>query len=483
MTATRVVIAGGGIAGLSIARALTRQLPDADVVVLEGRDRVGGNIRSDRVNGYLCEAGPDGFLDNAPATLALVEEIGLADALLPSRDAARRRFVFRGGRLHEVPLSPLAFLRSGILSAAGKLRVAAEPFSSRGPARDETIHEFAERHIGREAADVLIGSMVSGIFAGDARQLSLRACFPKMAEMEAAHRSLFRAMLAKRASARKGNGVGAPAGKLHSFTDGMEELPRALAASLGRRVRVGTRVIALSPRRGYQPGQFPREVGARAFTVRAGGQSIEADAVVLAGPAPDSAELVRPFDATLADLLAKVPSAPLAVVSLGYDEGAIVRERGPLDGFGFLVPREEGPRILGALWESSIYPNRAPAGKALIRVMIGGATDPESIALDDNELVDCVRRDLARTMNLLTAPEFVRVVRHRRGIPQYTVGHRNRLARIDARLSACPGLFVAGNSYRGVSINACIEDAPTVAARVADHVSRIAKIEDYSHAV
>lgn len=479
---TRVVITGAGIAGLSVARELAQQLPETEIVVLEGRDRVGGNIRSETVNGYLCESGPDGFLDNAPATLALVDAIGLRPALLPSSDTARRRFIFRRGRLREVPLSPGAFLTSDILSVAGRLRIAAEPFSSRGPARDETIHDFAARHVGREAADVLIGSMVSGIFAGDARQLSLRSCFPKMADMEEAHRSLFRAMLARRASIRKGNGVGAPAGTLHSFIGGMEQLPRALAASLGRRVRLESRVIALSPRRGYQPGQFPREVGARAFTVRAGGESIEADAVVLAGPASDTAELVRPFDTPLGDLLAKVPSAPLAVVCLGYDEASVVREHGPLDGFGFLVPREQGPRILGALWESSIYSNRAPAGKALIRAMIGGATDPSAIGLDDAELVACVRRDLAQTMNLHAAPEFVRIVRHRRGIPQYTVGHSGRLARIETLLSAYPGLFVAGNSYRGVSINACIEDAPAVASRVADHLKKVAKIEEYSHA-
>lgn len=478
----RVVITGAGIAGLSIARELLRQAPDAEVLVLEGRDRVGGNVRSDFVNGYLCESGPDGFLDNAPATLALVDSIGLTPALLPSRDAARRRFIFRDGRLHEVPRSPGAFLKSRILSLPGKLRIAAEPFASRGPAHDETIHDFAERHIGPEAADVLVGSMVLGIFAGDARQLSLRACFPKMAVMEAAHRSVFRAMLARRADLRKGNGVGAPAGKLHSFGGGMEQLPRALAASLGSRVRLDSRVIALSRRQGYEPGQFPREVGARAFTVRAGGESIEADAVVLAGPSSDSADLVRPFDTALGELLSKVPSGPLAVICLGFDETAVVRDRGPLNGFGFLVPREQGPRILGVLWESSIYPHRAPEGKALIRVMIGGAADPAAIQLDDAELVDCVRRDLARTMNLRATPEFVRIVRHRRGIPQYTVGHHTRLSRIDTLLSEHPGLFVAGNSYRGVSINACVEDALLVAARVADHLSKVAKIEDYVHA-
>ena len=213
---TRVAIVGGGIAGLATAHALRTQAPDAEVIVLEAGDRVGGHIRSESIDGYLCEAGPDGFLDNAPSTLAFVDELGLASRLMPSRDEARRRFIFRGGRLHEVPLSPAAFVASGLLSLPGKLRVFAEPLSARAPRHDETILAFAERHMGREAAHVLVGSMVSGIFAGDASQLSLRACFPKMHDMDAEYGSLVRAMLAKRRERRQSNGMGAPAGRLTS---------------------------------------------------------------------------------------------------------------------------------------------------------------------------------------------------------------------------------------------------------------------------
>src|SRR6187399_3326834 len=195
---TRVVVVGGGIAGLATAHALRTQAPDAEIVLLEGTDRVGGNIRTENVAGYVCESGPDGFLDNAPATLAFVDALGLAPRVMPSRDEARRRYIFRAGRLHEVPMSPAAFLGTGLLSLAAKLRVAAEPFSARAPRHDESILHFAERHLGREAAHVLVGSMVSGVFAGDASQLSLRSCFPKMFEMDAAYGSLVRAMIAKR---------------------------------------------------------------------------------------------------------------------------------------------------------------------------------------------------------------------------------------------------------------------------------------------
>jgi oxygen-dependent protoporphyrinogen oxidase len=465
---TRVVIAGGGIAGLSIAHALVHAAPETDVIVLEARARPGGNIRSERIDGYLCEAGPDGFLDSAPATLALIDAVGLRSRLLRSRDEARRRFIYRAGRLHEVPPSAGAFLKSGLLSTKGKARLLWEPLARRRPEGDESIHEFAARRLGPEAARVMIDPMVSGIFAGDARALSLRACFPKMWHMETAHGGLFRAMLARRRRGGRAGTPGAPAGTLTSFTDGMEDLVRGLLDSLGERVRTATPLTALRERTRTVAG--PRRVGARAFSVIAGDEPIEADAIVLAGPSVDSAEVVRPFDPALASALAAISGAPLAVVCLGYDAAALAADRGPLDGFGFLAPRGEGVRILGALWETSIYDGRAPAGRALLRVMIGGATDPDAVELDESRLLARARTDLGRTMGIRIGPEFVHIVRHRRGIPQYTIGHDARVAEIETMLRRHPGLFVAGNSYRTPSINACIEAAAPLAAGIVEHL-------------
>jgi len=474
----RVVIVGGGIAGLAAARAIRAQVPAAEVVVLERSDRPGGNIRSDRIDGYLCESGPDGFLDNAPATLEFVEDLGLSPQLLPSRDEARRRYVFRRHELHEVPVSPGRFLTSRLLSPAGKLRVLTEPLAERAPRHDESILHFAERHIGREAAQVLVGSMVSGIFAGDASHLSLRACFPKMHEMDAQYGSLVRAMLAKRREKRSANGMGAPAGRLTSFTGGMEDLVRAAVSSLGRSVKTGRRVVSLRHRSAGQRG--PHVIGARAFSLECEGGRIEADAVVLAGPAHESANLIRSSSPAIAALLSAIETAPIAVVCLGFDAAALAADRGPLDGFGFLVPRGEGPRILGALWETSIYEHRASPGKALLRVMIGGALDPHAVELSDAHLLRVVRDDLQRTMRLRIAPEFVHLVRHPRGIPQYTIGHLARLERIEAALTTHPGLFLAGNSYRGVSVNACIEDARRISTLVAGHLAANERSGDYA---
>jgi oxygen-dependent protoporphyrinogen oxidase len=448
----RVTVVGAGIAGLAVAHALRRRAPDAEVTVLEAAPRPGGNIRSERIDGYLLEWGPNGFLDSVPETLAFARELGLAERVHRSDDRARRRLIFRDGRLHVLPGGPAGFLRSGLLSWPGKLRIAGEPFASSRPAGDETIHQFASRRIGREAADVLVGSMVSGVFAGDPRALSLRACFPKMWQMETDHGGLFRALFAKvrEKRVRRGDAVGSPLGTLTSFHDGTEELVRAAARALGPSLRLRAGATGL------------RRAGS-CWRVEAEGGALEADAVVLAGPPSVSARLVGEVDDALAAELAAIPGAGLAVVALGYDERRLPR---PLDGFGFLVPRGTGPRILGVLWDSTVYPGRAPAGRALLRVMIGGALDPEAVRLDDEELLAVVRRDLVTTMGLSADPELVRVFRHPLGIPQYVVGHLDRLARIGERLARLPGLHVAGNGYRGVAINSCVAEAGPIADRI-----------------
>jgi oxygen-dependent protoporphyrinogen oxidase len=452
----RVVIVGAGIAGLSIAWALRRNNSEIEVIVLERGSRTGGNIRSEHIDGYTCEAGPDGFLDNAPATLKLVREIGLSSRLLPSNDAARRRYIVRHGRLHEVPTSVGAFLKTPLLSPAGKLRIALEPFAKRRPDTEESIHEFARRRIGPEAASVLVDPMVSGVFAGDAHALSLHACFPRMWQLEEDHGGLFRALLATRRTRQRDAAVGAPAGRLTSFEGGMSDLTDALTRALGPAVRTSTPVVGLYRHHPIAIG--PAAPSGPRYAVVTPAGNIDADAVVLSGPAAESGTILHGLDPVLAASLQDVQTAPLAVVCLGYDASAIASQCN-LDGFGFLVPRSEGFRILGALWETSIYRHRAPAGKALLRVMIGGSTDRDAPRLPDGELLSIVRGDLARIMGLRAAPEFVHVVRHPRGIPQYLKGHLARMHQMETLLRAHPGLSLAGNSYRGVSINSCIADA------------------------
>lgn len=459
-----VVVVGAGVAGMTTAleiRDRAGRVPGGlEIAVLEASDRPGGNIRTDREDGFVCEWGPNGYLDNVPTTPALVRRLGIEDRLFPSDESAAKRFLFRGGRLRQLPGSAGAFLRSDVLGWAAKLRVLGEPFGRRTRDEgDESVFDFASRRIGREAARVLVDAMVSGVYAGDARRLSLEATFPKMWSMEREHGSLTRAMLARRKEGPStgGGGPAGPGGRLTSFRNGLQELTDALAAALGPTLRLRTPVRRVVSR------------GERGFRAILGeGAPLDVEAVVLACPAWFARDVTTDLDDELSRTLGEIPSASLAVVHLGYEASVLPA---PLDGFGFLVPRGEGPRILGCLWSSSIFPGRAAAGKALLTSMIGGAHDPSALDLDDAALVAAVRADLERTMSIGVAPRFVRVFRHPRGIPQYTIGHPKRLETIAARLSRFPGLAVCGNSYRGISVNACVAEAPEVAEAVVTHLA------------
>jgi oxygen-dependent protoporphyrinogen oxidase len=467
-----VAVIGGGIAGLAVSYELAQRAQRVqqgiDLRCLEATGRAGGNIRSTRDSGFLYEWGATGFLDNAPATVTLVRRLGLEERLLKAHAAAARRFIFRKGKLREVPLGPGAFLTSGVLSPWGKLRVLLEPFvPARRAAETESVHAFASRRIGEPAASVLVDAMVSGVYAGNARQLELETTFAEMRRMESEHGGLFRAMLAKRKQAKAtGETVGGPAGPggtLSSFRNGLQELIDALAAALGPRFRPNTPVVGLS------------DMGSRGLRVHVReGAPIDVDAVVLACPAWHASRLVETMDGELGGALDEIPSAALAVVHVGYRRDAV----GPQpEGFGFLVPRGQGVRILGVLWPSCMFDSRAPDGSILMTVMVGGAHDPDAAGLDDDDLLRLVNEDLRRTLGIHANPYFVRIIRHPRGIPQYTMGHGARLSTIERRLTERPGLWMTGNSLRGISINACVAEAPGVADEVLEFLER-----SWSHA-
>jgi oxygen-dependent protoporphyrinogen oxidase len=452
--ASDVVVVGGGVSGLAIAwELLTRPdlLPDGvGVLLLEASHRPGGNIRTERRDGYVCEYGPTGFLDDAPATLDACRRLGLSPRLTPASDAAERRFIVRGGKLRELPSGPFSFLRSDVLTLRGRLRVLGEPFvPARRSSTDESVFEFARRRIGREAAVVLVDALVTGIWAGSADKLSLPSALPKLAALERDHGGLVRGMIAKRGGT---GGATGPRGRLTSFPDGLDELPAAFAATLGTRLRLSARVTAIERR--SQSG----------FRVALdGAPSLDAPAVVLACPSWFAAPLLSGLDGELSSQVAGIPTVAVAVVHLGF-----ARMDAPgLQGFGFLVPRGESASVLGALLPSNIFPHRAPEGHVLATVMLGGARDPSAVDATDQTLIDHATSALASFANVRATPRFACVIRHARAIPQYVVGHADRLSAIDERLRQHPGLFLAGNSYRGIAINSCLADAPSVAGALA----------------
>jgi oxygen-dependent protoporphyrinogen oxidase len=455
-----VVVVGAGITGLTIAHRLARDAPDRlAVTVLETSDRAGGTIRSERVDGYLCEHGPQGLLDNAPGTLTLVRELGLD--MVEASPTARRRYLYRGGRLRAMPRSPIAAITSDVMPFTAKLRILAEPFIKPGSGDDEPIRSFASRRLGAQVAEILVDPMISGIYAGDTAQLSMRAAFPAMWELERDHGSLFRGLLAKRRRRSQDAGEAPRIGRLRSFRDGIEVLPRTLAGTLGDRVRTRHEVTAL---RQLTTGDRPT----RGWRVSVGtGGELDADNVVIAGHPSTASRLLAGLDSTLATLLGAIPAAPVAVVGLGYPRTAVPHA---LDGFGFLAPRREGLRTLGVLWESSIFPARAPAGHVLLRAIVGGAHDPDVVTLEDAELLAIVTADLERSLAISAPPVFRRIVRHRVGIPQCTLGHLARMQAIGQALERWHGLHLAGWGYRGVSVNQAVADGVAVAARLAaDH--------------
>ncbi len=448
----RIIIVGGGISGLSLAYLLHKRDPSPDLVVLEAGGRLGGKIWTDRADGFLCEGGVNGFLNNKPRTLELAASLSLSP--IKSNDAARKRFIFSNGKLHPLPESPPAFFKSDLLSVWGRLRILYEMFAPRGTKADESLAEFGRRRLGKEAFEKLIDPMASGIYAGDPEALSLKSCFPRINQLETEYGSLIGALIRLQIKAKKegrtGPGPG-PGGVLTSFFDGMGTFILALRDSLGERVRPRSKVTSLARNGGR-------------YTVHLqDGSSLESDCVVIASPAHATSEIVKDFDHSLSRTLSEIPYPTVSVVCVGYKKERIGRS---LDGFGFLVPFREGRRILGTLWDSSIFPNRAPEGYVLLRSMLGGTRASQVAMQDENKLIDTVTAELGDIMGIRVQPDFARVYVHEKAIPQYTIGHQGRLETLERLLVRYKGLYLAGNSYRGISVNDCIENSNRLAGEL-----------------
>jgi oxygen-dependent protoporphyrinogen oxidase len=459
----KIVIIGGGISGLSTAWLLRSKAQAAGkelhITLLEKEEQAGGKIKSIKADGYTCEWGPNGFLDSKPQTLDLCKALGVENFLHRSNDNARKRFIFSGGELHQLPDGGPAFLKSSLISWPGKLRLAMEPtpFIASAPTGvDETLADFGRRRLGKEALDKLIAPMVSGIFAGDPETMSLESCFPRIAELEREYGGLIRAMimLAKKkkqdqAAGKVVSSAAGPGGVLTSFREGIQYLSDALASSLGDIVRLGVTVTSVA-----KGGTVPYLVTC------SDGAVLEADVAIMASPAYAAAEMLAGLDSGITGVLQQIPYATMTVICFGYSRGQIKRS---LDGFGYLIPKKEGRNTLGTLWDSSMFENRAADGKVLLRSMMGGACFPEYIKLSDDEVVTRVRQDLKMTMGIDAEPEFVRVFRHPQAIPQYTVGHGARLQQLEELLKAHPGMILTGNSYRGIGLNDCVAAAERAA--------------------
>lgn len=441
----KTIVIGGGVTGLCAAYYAMQRHGAGAVRLLEASPHLGGTARTESFDGFTCEMGPNGFLDKEPKTLQWVSDLGLDREIVKANSLAERRFIFRNGMLHELKPPP-AFLASKVLSLQGRLRLAGEPFiPQRVSDEEESIWDFAARRIGAEAADTLVAPMVSGIYGGDAKMLHLASCFPKMAAMEAEYGGLFKAMMAKKKQKAPGGGSAmGPGGTLTSFNGGMATLIQRAAEVLGDAIQANTPVTKISG-------------GPEGYAIQTeAGETLRAESVIVAAPVHAAAEMVAELDTDLAGTLRDIPFASMTVVCTAYDRAGVGHD---LHGFGFLVPRTQNKRILGCIWTSTLFPGRAPDGKVLLRTMIGGATDPGAVKLDDEALLNILREELFPILDIQADPVMHRVYRWEKAIPQYTLGHQARLKKIDAAEARHPGLRFAGNAYRGVGLNDCVVSA------------------------
>ncbi|WP_020675091.1 protoporphyrinogen oxidase [Geopsychrobacter electrodiphilus] len=460
---TKIVVLGAGISGLSTAYALEnfarREELDIEILVLEKLDRSGGKIMSVKSEGFLCEWGPNGFLDNKPMTLDLCRALGVDSVLLRSSDNARKRFIYAAETLHRLPEDAISFFKSKLISWPGKLRLGCEMLipAKRGTV-DETLAAFARRRLGAEALDRLIGPMVSGIFAGDPETMSLRSCFPRIYQLEQEYGGLIKAMakLGKKSRAERKAGkqvasAAGPGGVLTSFTGGIQELTDSLIEKLQAKVLTDSGVARIEKKQG-------------GFLLHLEDQSrIEAEMVISSVPAHALSGMLAELDSESASLLNQIPYASMNVVCFGYQQDRISRD---LEGFGYLIAKGEKRNTLGTLWDSSIFPNRAPEGHVLLRSMLGGATNPQAINFSEDEVRQKTMADLKKIMGIEAAPDFVRIFRHRQAIPQYIPGHGARLAALDSRMDNFKGLFLTGNAFSGVGINDCVNASNQIAEKV-----------------
>ncbi len=455
----KVVVIGGGITGLSAAYALhqARQSgQDVDYVLIEKDERLGGKILTEKIDGYVVEGGPDCFLAEKPWAIQMAEKIGIIDEIIPSNEASKRTYVFADRKLHQlpdglmglVPTKIVPFALSPLISWPGKIRMAMDWFIPKKTTNeDETLGSFVKRRLGQEALDKIAEPLIGGIHAGDPDQMSLVASFPRFIQMEQKHGSLLKAMLSARKNAPKPKPP--EPGKLKktffmTFKEGMGQLTDAVAAKLDNsKILTGKIVTSVSKK---QDGRYQVSIK--------DGEPIEADSVIITAPAHLAAEIVDGLDKVMAENLAGIPQATSATVNLAFKRSDVHKS---IEAFGFIVPISEKRKIKAGTYSSTKWDFRTPSDDyVLIRAFVGGAMNQELVFQDDESMLNMVLSELKDIIGITAKPVMHKIYRWVKGMPQYTIGHLERIKNIEDRQAANPGIYIVGGSYRGVGVPDCI---------------------------
>jgi protoporphyrinogen/coproporphyrinogen III oxidase len=455
-----VIIIGEGITGLCIAYWLKKR--GMKVVVLAKDNEVGGTMKSVRDNGFLYETGANTGLETTPLIKELVSDLKLESEFVYANPESRNRYILRNGLLYSMPLGPGSFLTTKLFSPAAKFRVMKEPFIGKAT-KEESITEFVERRLGREFLDYAIDPFVAGVFAGKPEQLSVRSSFPKLYALEDKYGGLVKGMIRGSRERKQRAEKAKDRAETFSFRSGMQMLPRAIADSLGKSVILQAKVTNIRNLT-TERNEPSNEPDARRYLVEYlhndQETEIEADSVVFAIPAYDASPILKSLSADIARVLSSIYYSPIVSLFLGVKRDTIGHR---LDGFGFLIPSKENRKILGCLWNSCLFAQRAPAGMAALNAFIGGARQPELTSLSDEHIIQIILDELKSIMQLSGNPVYLHLTRWQKSIPQYEIGYQQKIDALTQFEESFPGIVLAGNYRGGISVGDCIHNAHEIA--------------------
>ncbi len=438
------IVIGGGVSGLCAAYWLTHE--NFDVTVLEREDIPGGAMKTVRKDGYLIDTGPNSSLETTPLFDELFNSLGIIDRRVYANESSNKRYILRNGKLHPIPMSPVAFLKTKLWSTKGKLRLLKEPFIGRANG-EESIAQFVERRLGREFLDYAINPFVAGVYAGNPEELSVRSAFPKLYRLEEVYGGLIKGTIKGRKERKQRAEQSKQSAKMFSFIDGMGTFTNALGNALGDRLILSAKVISIKKKK-------------QAFTVTAetpnGKKEYSAKRVILSIPAHHAAHLLTSIDSSISDTLSKIYYPPVTMVFFGYKTDAVSH---PLDGFGYLIPAKEQRKILGTIWSSTIFPNRTQEGYAAFTTFVGGSRQPEVTENDESTLREIVHNEIASILGVSEEPEFYYIKEWKHAIPQYKFGYADTIKKIEQFERSHPGVYLCSNYRGGISVGDCVMSA------------------------